>query len=66
LEQIFNKFAYESGSEGESQVNNNVGTQNLPQDDEELITASKAAYKLTKPEIAITSEFISVFFIFLC
>lgn len=29
-------------------------------DDEELLIASKAAYKLTKPEIPITQDFLNV------
>jgi len=38
-----------------------MGTQNI--DEQELLTASKAAYKLTKPEIPITQEFIQVNFV---
>lgn len=40
-----------------------MGTQNMQQDEEELLSASKAAYKLTKPEIPITQEFVNVNFI---
>lgn len=63
MEQIFNKFAFESGSENENpmkNLNNNGGAQIMHLDEEELLTASKAAYKLTKPEITISEEFVNV------
>lgn len=63
LEQIFNKFAFESGVEESQSNNNNVGTQNIQQDDEELLIASKAAYKMTKPEITISQDFVNVNYI---
>ena len=36
----------------------------MHQEEVELLSASKAAYKITKPEIAITQEFVNVNFIY--